>query len=124
MTIAKAEGRLWVEDRVVPVVVVLGGSLDGDLVASLRQVLSRLTERQRPDILVDLSKVDFAHPAGLGVLAAAHCRARSNGGRVTALTTRPAISRAMVLAGLGEMIWEGTTPSLGAAVSGSRAEVP
>lgn len=107
MTTAAVEGNLWVEDRVVPAVVVLGGSLEGNLAADLRRVLCQLTGRQRPDILVDLTKVDFVAPVGLGVLAAAHCRARANGGRVTALSCRAGVSRAMRLAGLGEIIWEG-----------------
>lgn len=111
MSVPTVEGHLWVEDRVMPAVVVLAGPLDVDLAAELRRVLRRLTERERPDVLVDLSKVDSVDSVGLGVLAAAYCRARSSGGRVTALAARPAVSRAMRLAGLGELLWEGAPRS-------------
>ena len=107
MTTPPAELTLWVEDRVVPAVVVAAGSLIGDHAAALRRVMRRLTEREGPDIFVDLSKVDFVDSDGLGVLAAAQRRAQRNGGRVTVLSPRPALSWAMRLAGLGDMIWEG-----------------
>jgi len=101
------ELNLWVEDRVVPAIVVVAGSLVGDDALALRKVMRRLTEGERPDVLVDLSKVDLVDPVGLGVLAAAKLRAEQNGGRVTVLSTRPAVSGVMRLAGLGDMIWEG-----------------
>jgi anti-anti-sigma factor len=110
VTTASAQLDLWVEDRVVPAVVVIAGSLVGEAAPALRQVMCRLTGCERPDILVDLSKVDFVDPVGIGVLAAAHCRAKRNGGRVIALSTRPAVSWAMRVAGLGAMIWEGSCP--------------
>ncbi|GAB1641008.1 STAS domain-containing protein [Krasilnikovia sp. MM14-A1259] len=63
-------------------VLVLRGSLDIDTAPSLKANLTRLVERPRPRVVVDLGGLDFCDSVGVGVLVAAHGRAVERGGWV------------------------------------------
>jgi anti-sigma B factor antagonist len=63
----------------LPSFVTLGSHLDVRNVAAVRTTLNAVQDASNGDVIVDMSLVQMIDAAGLGMLAAAHVRARRRG---------------------------------------------
>jgi anti-anti-sigma factor len=80
---------LETETQGTSALVKIRGDLDLQVVDQVTEALTRI-ESDEPDLLViDLSKLSFMDSTGMGVVAAAHIRARESGRRF-AIVTPPA----------------------------------
>jgi anti-sigma B factor antagonist len=80
-------------------VVCLRGELDAHNADHLRGVLSDQLD-ETPTLIVDMSGLSFIDSTGLGVLVGALRRARSLGGDISLVVTRPTIRKVLTMTGL------------------------
>ncbi len=78
----------------------LGGSLDVATSPSLRATLTEAAEREKHEIVVDLSHLEFLDSTGLGALIGAHRRASERGGSVRLVAQEGQILRLLRITGL------------------------
>lgn len=81
-------------------VVEAAGEIDLATAGFLGEHLDAATATARPDVLVDLRRVEFFDCSGLRVLCRADTRARERGGRLRVLTDEPRLHRLLRAAGL------------------------
>jgi anti-sigma B factor antagonist len=96
----KARGlnfRTWLGDQ--PIVEV-GGEIDVQSAAELRDQLLRVMRRHSPCVALDLDDVTFMDWAGVEVLLATRRRAGLEGGWVHVVRASPCVRRMLILAGL------------------------
>jgi anti-sigma B factor antagonist len=94
-----------------PHLVVLTGDLD---VTSERQLLIRLRDQIMefgPELVLDLSQVEFVDSTGLGVLVSAFKSAREQGGHITLLDPSREIGRLLQITGLDRVFQVRYRPS-------------
>ena len=72
-------------------VVAPAGDIDAATVNQLRNHLAALTETGNTQLVLDLTNVSFIDSTGLGVLVAAHKRARVDGGFIRIVTAKPIV---------------------------------
>jgi anti-anti-sigma factor len=92
LTVRQVRERLDLE-RVQPV-----GEIDLCTVSLLRAALADVDRRAVPNILVDLSQVDFLALAGVHVLRDAGERRAAAGGRLVVAAPTPTVQRTLALA--------------------------
>jgi anti-sigma B factor antagonist len=80
-------------------VVCLRGELDAHNADTLRAVLGEQLD-QTPTLIVDMSGLSFIDSTGLGVLVGALRRARSLGGDISLVVTKPTIRKVLTMTGL------------------------
>ena len=78
----------------------LGGSLDIATSPSLRAALMEAADREKHEIVVDLSQLEFLDSTGLGALIGAHKRATEHGGAVRLVAHEGQILRLLRITGL------------------------
>jgi anti-sigma B factor antagonist len=78
----------------------LRGSLDLATAPTVRAALSDATEKGGPDLIVDLTHLEFLDSTGLGVLIGAHRRAAERGGSFRLIVSDGPISRLLNITGL------------------------
>jgi anti-sigma B factor antagonist len=78
----------------------LGGSLDLATSPTLRAALTEAVERDKHEIVVDLTHLEFLDSTGLGALIGAHKRASEHGGSVRLVTHEGQILRLLRITGL------------------------
>jgi anti-sigma B factor antagonist len=76
------------------------GEVDLTTVPRLRGLLAELIRDHGPHLVVDLDDVGLLDSAGLGVLLGAVRRARTAGGEVRFVSTRPGVRRLFEVTGL------------------------
>jgi anti-sigma B factor antagonist len=81
-------------------VVEAAGEIDLATAGFLLEHLDAATAWPRPDVLVDLRRVEFFDCSGLRVLCRAESRARERGGRLRIVSDAPGIHRLLSGAGL------------------------
>ncbi|MBD5636092.1 MAG: STAS domain-containing protein [Candidatus Eremiobacteraeota bacterium] len=93
----------------------LGGSLDLATSPSLRATLMEAADREKHEIIVDLSDLEFLDSTGLGALIGAHKRAAEHGGSVRLVAQEGQILRLLRITGLLDVF--AVYPTLEAALS-------
>jgi len=93
----------------------LGGSLDIATSPTLRAALMEAAERDKHEIVVDLTQLEFLDSTGLGALIGAHKRASEHGGSVRLVTHEGQILRLLRITGLLEVF--AVYPSVEAALA-------
>jgi anti-sigma B factor antagonist len=93
----------------------LGGSLDVATSPSLRASLMEAADREKREIVVDLSHLEFLDSTGLGALIGAHRRAVERGGTVRLVAQEGQILRLLRITGLLEVF--AVYPTVEAALS-------
>jgi anti-sigma B factor antagonist len=93
----------------------LGGSLDIATSPTLRAALMEAAERDKHEIVVDLTALEFLDSTGLGALIGAHKRASEHGGSVRLVTHEGQILRLLRITGLLEVF--AVYPSVAAALA-------
>lgn len=78
----------------------LRGSLDLATSPSLRGALLEEAEKDRHDIIVDLTQLEFLDSTGLGALIGAHRRAAEHSGHVRLIVQDGPIARLLNITGL------------------------
>jgi anti-sigma B factor antagonist len=78
----------------------LGGSLDIASSPTLRAGLMEAADRDRHEIVVDLTHLEFLDSTGLGALIGAHKRAAEHGGSVRLVAQEGQILRLLRITGL------------------------
>jgi anti-sigma B factor antagonist len=78
----------------------LGGSLDLATSPSLRATLMEAADREKHEIVVDLTHLEFLDSTGLGALIGAHKRAAEHGGSVRLVAQEGQILRLLRITGL------------------------
>lgn len=78
----------------------LRGSLDLATSPSVRAALVEAADKDRHDIIVDLTHLAFLDSTGLGALIGAHRRAAEHGGRVRLIVQDGPIARLLNITGL------------------------
>jgi anti-sigma B factor antagonist len=76
-------------------VLIVRGEVDVATAPRFRQALVELAEQGRDLVAVDLDEVDFIASTGLGVLVGGLKRARTGGGDLVLVCTRPRILRVL-----------------------------
>jgi anti-anti-sigma factor len=76
------------------------GEIDLATAGFLAEHLDAATASGRPDVLVDLRRVQFFDCSGLRVLCRAESRARQRGGRLRVVTDGPRVHRLLRASGL------------------------
>ncbi|MFF4871960.1 STAS domain-containing protein [Streptomyces sp. NPDC000961] len=100
----RTPGRARFDVRVRPgtadgvVVLELGGELDHDTVAPLREAVEEHARARR--IVVDCSGLDFCDSTGLNALLKARLRMRETGGRLDLAGLRPPVDRMFDITGV------------------------
>ncbi|WP_053851096.1 STAS domain-containing protein [Streptomyces sp. NRRL B-24085] len=89
-------------------VVEAAGEIDLATAGLLAEHLDAATASGRPDVLVDLRRVEFFDCSGLRVLCRAESRARRRDGRLRVVTDGPRLHRLLRASGL----WRRFTPLL------------
>lgn len=85
-------------------VVVLTGSLQLDSADELRTQLPALVTDASPNLVVDLSALQFMNSIGIAALVAANRRAREVGGRVGLVQPGPAVDQLLKITRVSELI--------------------
>ncbi len=93
----------------------LGGSLDIATSPSLRAALMEAADRDKHEIVVDLTHLEFLDSTGLGALIGAHKRAAEHGGSVRIVAQEGQILRLLRITGLLDVF--AVYPSIDAALS-------
>jgi anti-sigma B factor antagonist len=78
----------------------LGGSLDIATSPTLRAALMEAADRDKHEIIVDLTQLEFLDSTGLGALIGAHKRASEHGGSVRLVAHEGQILRLLRITGL------------------------
>ena len=78
----------------------LGGSLDIASSPTLRAALMESADRDKHEIIVDLTQLEFLDSTGLGALIGAHKRAAEHGGSVRLVAQEGQILRLLRITGL------------------------
>jgi anti-sigma B factor antagonist len=89
-----------VEERGGATVVRASGDLDVATSPRLREQVIRLIAEGQSNIVLDLDDVDFVDSTGLGVIVGLLKRARTLGGDLRLVSTRPALRRILELTAL------------------------
>jgi anti-sigma B factor antagonist len=89
-----------VEQRGSATVVRATGDLDVATAPRLREQVIRLIADGQRTIVLDLERVDFVDSTGLGVIVGLLKRARTLGGDLRLVSTRPALQRILTLTAL------------------------
>ncbi len=93
----------------------LGGSLDIATSPTLRAALMEAADRDKHEIVVDLTHLEFLDSTGLGALIGAHKRAAEHGGSVRLVAQEGQILRLLRITGLLDVF--AVYPSIDAALS-------
>ncbi|HUB70384.1 MAG TPA: STAS domain-containing protein [Acidimicrobiales bacterium] len=88
------------ESRPPYTVMALKGEVDVGTVAVVREKLVDLASRGQNQLVVDLEGASFLDSVGLSVLVAGLKRARSQGGELALVSTRPVILNVLQVTGL------------------------
>lgn len=91
-------------DRGKDTVVAVTGELDVFTAPQLESALQDLVNGGRPDIVVDLSGVEFLDSTGLGVMVKALKWAREAGGGLRVVATQERITKVFTITGLDEVM--------------------
>jgi anti-sigma B factor antagonist len=78
------------------------GELDASTVSDFRAVLTELATK--PQVVIDLSDVDFIDSAGLGALIGGIRRTREVGGDVALACPRPTLARLLRTTGIDQLV--------------------
>lgn len=81
----------------------LGGTLDIATSPTLRAALVEAADRDKHEIVVDLTRLEFLDSTGLGALIGAHKRASEHGGSVRLVAQEGQILRLLRITGLLEV---------------------
>lgn len=81
-------------------VVTVGGEIDVYTAPTLRERITKVLDRGKPNIVVDLRDVQFLDSTGLGVLVGAMRRVEGIGGHMIVLCDRPHIMKVFEITGL------------------------
>lgn len=111
------ELRLEVERRGSTAIVKLAGAAHMDVFNTLRDQLLSLIDESTPQLVLDLSDLDFINSAGLGALIAAHRRCQHHKGAVKLVAPQPAIEEILTVTKLTRIL--PVHPSVDAALASS-----
>lgn len=78
----------------------LRGSLDIATAPSVRAAMTEAAEKNKQDVVVDLTQVEFLDSTGLGALIGAHKRAVEHGGTLRLVVSDGQILRLLNITGL------------------------
>ena len=85
-------------------IVRLSGEIDIGTTASLRHVVQELLETDAESVVLDLSDVRFMDSSGVGVLVAAHRRAKARGVALTLRHPSTIVANVLKLTGVDQLI--------------------
>ena len=80
------------------------GSIDGTNAAAAEAELKSILESEGPNLILDLSGVDYLSSAGLRVVLVAAKSTRASGGKLVLAGPRPAISEILAMSGFDRII--------------------
>ncbi len=83
----------------------LSGELDLHAVGLFRErVDTYLDQVEAPDLVLDLSQVEFMDSSGLGALLGRYRKVRAKGGRMIFVAPPPSVEKVIILGGLGKLV--------------------
>ena len=91
------------------------GRIDGANAGAAEVELKAVLESAGPNLIMDLSGVDYLSSAGLRVVLVAAKSTRASGGKLVLAGPRPAISEILAMSGFNRIIE--TAPDVGAATA-------
>jgi anti-sigma B factor antagonist len=96
---------LIIETRVVENAPVLDltGEVDSYNAPQLREAMVRLIEQGQPNLILNLTRVDYIDSTGLGVMVAGLKRATENGGSVQIICPNPTIYKVFQITSLNKV---------------------
>jgi anti-anti-sigma factor len=80
------------------------GRIDGTNAAAAEAELKSILESEGPNLILDLSGVDYLSSAGLRVVLVAAKSTRASGGKLVLAGPRPAISEILAMSGFDRII--------------------
>jgi anti-anti-sigma factor len=80
------------------------GRIDGTNAAAAEAELKSILESDGPNLILDLSGVDYLSSAGLRVVLVAAKSTRASGGKLVLAGPRPAISEILAMSGFDRII--------------------
>lgn len=80
------------------------GRIDGTNAAAVEAELKSILESEGPNLILDLSGVDYLSSAGLRVVLVAAKSTRVSGGKLVLAGPRPAISEILAMSGFDRII--------------------
>jgi len=85
-------------------VIALDGDIDMARIPELHAAVEAYGASTAVDIVVDLTEVDFMDSTGLGTMTRLRSEAKARGGVITIRNPNPQVSRAISIAGLGQVL--------------------
>ena len=85
-------------------IVGVNGEIDFNTSAVMGKALSKLIDRGRCRLVVNLENVPYIDSTGLGILVGALKRLRTSSGSLSIVCTRPHITRVLVITGLAKIL--------------------